>query len=112
VKVIRTLSWIVVAAIWLAFLVLNWGQPVQVIIWPLESSYLQFAWPVSVIALVFFLIGALPVWLYHRAARWRWQRRVASLESSLRAAAMQPPIATSTQLDAQSAEAQSESTST
>jgi lipopolysaccharide assembly protein A len=110
VKVIRTISWVVLAAIWLAFLVLNWGQPVQVIIWPLEATYLQFVWPVSVIALVFFLIGLVPMWLFYRAARWRWQRRIASLENSLRATALQPPIATSTQLDALSAEAQSEST--
>jgi lipopolysaccharide assembly protein A len=108
VKVIRTLSWIVLATLWLTFLILNWGEPVQVIIWPLEAAYLQFAWPVSVIALVFFLIGLIPTWLLYRAARWRWQRRMASLENSVRATAAQPPIATSTQLDAQQSQAQSE----
>jgi putative membrane protein len=112
VKVIRTLIWIAAVAVWLAFLVLNWGEPVEVIIWPLEATYLQFTWPVSVIALVFFLLGAVPTWLLYRAARWRWQRRISSLENSLRATTAQPPIATSTQLDAEQAQAQSEPVTT
>lgn len=111
-QVIRTLIWIAVAAVWLAFLVLNWGEPAQVIVWPLEATYLQFAWPVSVIALVFFLLGSVPMWLYYRAARWRWQRRIASLENSLRATTAQPPAATSTQLEAHQPQAQTEQTPT
>lgn len=111
-KVIRTLIWIVLATVWLAFLVLNWGEPVPVMIWPLEASYLQFAWPVSVIALVFFLSGLVPMWLLYRAARWRWERRISSLENSLRATSAQPPVATSTQLDAEQAQAHSETITT
>jgi hypothetical protein len=100
VQIIRTMIWIVVTAISVAFMVLNWGEKAQVIIWPLESSYLQFDWPVGFIALVFFLIGFVPMYLFHRANRWRWQRRVSALEHSVRTTAVPPPLATSTQLEA------------
>lgn len=100
-QIIRTLIWIVITAVWVAFLVLNWGEKAQVMFWPLENGYLQFAWPVSFIALVFFLLGFAPMWLYHRAAKWRWQRRFSALEHSVRATVASPPLATSTQLDAQ-----------
>ena len=99
-QIIRTLIWIAITAVTVAFMVLNWGERAQVIIWPLENSYLQFDWPVGFIALVFFLLGFLPMWLFHRAGRWRWQRRVSALEHSVRATTA-PPLATSTQLEAQ-----------
>jgi hypothetical protein len=108
VQIIRTLIWIMVTAISVAFMVLNWGEKAQVIIWPLESSYLQFDWPVGFIALVFFLIGFVPMYLFHRANRWRWQRRISALEHSVRATAIPPPVATSSQLEAQEHHAQSE----
>ncbi len=98
--IIRTVIWIAITAVTVAFMVLNWGERAQVIIWPLENSYLQFDWPVGFIALVFFLLGFLPMWLLHRAGRWRWQRRVSALEHSVRASTA-PPLATSTQLEAQ-----------
>jgi uncharacterized integral membrane protein len=100
VQIIRTLIWIVITIVLVAFIAMNWERaPVN--IWPLESGYIYFQWPVGIIALVFFLLGLVPMWLYHRAGRWRWQRRVNALEHSVRTTAVQPPIATSTQLDAQ-----------
>ncbi|MEJ5978397.1 LapA family protein [Novosphingobium sp. PS1R-30] len=98
-QLIRTLIWIVATVVLVAFIAMNWERaPVN--IWPLASGYVYFQWPVGVIALVFFVLGALPMWLYHRAGKWRWQRRVAALENSVRATTIQPPVATSTQLDA------------
>jgi hypothetical protein len=112
VQIIRTLIWIVVTAVWVAFMVLNWSHKAPVIIWPLENNNLQFDWPVGFIALVFFVLGFLPMWLYHRAGKWRWQRRVSALENSVRtAAAPPPPIATSTQLEALNSEAPTEAPS-
>lgn len=106
-QIIRTLAWVVITAALVAFIAMNWHRaPVN--IWPLSETYLQFNWPVGVIALVFFLMGSTPMWLYHRADRWRWQRRVSALENSVRATAVTPvvapPIATATQLDAASLE--------
>jgi lipopolysaccharide assembly protein A len=106
VQIIRTLVWIVITIILVAFIAMNW-QRAPVNIWPLESSYLQLDWPVGFTALVFFLLGFIPMWLYHRAGRWRWQRRMASLEHSLRTTAT-PPLATSTQLEAHQPQQQSE----
>lgn len=90
-QIMRTVVWIVVTAILVAFIAMNWDRaPVN--IWPLETGYLHFEWPVGVIALVFFLLGLAPMWLLHRAGQWRMQRRITSLENSVRAAAM--PLAT------------------
>jgi len=99
-QVLRTLVWIVVTAVLVAFVAMNWERaPVN--IWPLEVGYLHFEWPVGIIALVFFALGLGPMWLLRRADRWRLNRRIVSLENSVRAAAAAPPLATSTQLDAQ-----------
>lgn len=98
-QLIRTLIWIVATVVLVAFIAMNWERaPVN--IWPLASGYVYFQWPVGVIALVFFSLGAGPMWLYHRAGKWRWQRRVAALENSVRATTIAPPSATSTQLEA------------
>ena len=102
-RVIRTVVWIVITALLVAFIAMNWGKsPVN--IWPVEGGYLHFDWPIGFIALVFFLLGLVPMWLLHKAATWRLNRRIAALETSVRAAIPTPPIATSTQLEAASAE--------
>jgi uncharacterized integral membrane protein len=101
VQIIRTLIWIAITAVLVAFIVMNLHKaPVN--IWPLENTYLQFTWPVGVIALVSYLLGFLPMWLYHLARRWRWQRRIASLEHAVRATVPPPPP--SPQLEAQQPE--------
>lgn len=98
-QIIRTLIWIAITIVLVAFVAMNWNKaPVN--FWPLEASYLHLEWPVGIIALVFFLLGLVPTWLLHRAAKWRWQRRIASLENSVRTTAVAPPIATSSQLEA------------
>ncbi len=100
-RVIRTVVWIVITALLVAFMAMNWGKsPVN--IWPVEGGYLHFNWPIGFIALVFFLLGLVPMWLLHKAATWRLNRRISALETSVRAAAPVPPIATSTQLEAAS----------
>jgi uncharacterized integral membrane protein len=84
-QIIRTIAWIVTTAILVAFIAMNWTKaPVN--FWPLQDgNYLHFDWPVGVVALLFFGLGMLPVWLYLRAVRWRLNRRIATLENSLRA---------------------------
>jgi Protein of unknown function (DUF1049). len=87
-QIIRTVVWIAVTAILVAFIAMNWTK-VPVNFWPLDNgNYIHFEWPVGVIALVFFLLGMAPVWLYLRAVRWSMGRRIASLENSLRASSM------------------------
>jgi uncharacterized integral membrane protein len=101
-QVARTIVWIVITAILVAFIAMNWERaPVN--FWPLEASYLHFEWPVGVIALFFFLLGFVPAYLLHRASRWRLGRRIASLENSLRATSTTAPVMTSTRLEAEAA---------
>ncbi|EIZ78446.1 hypothetical protein WSK_2890 [Novosphingobium sp. Rr 2-17] len=91
-QIIRTISWVVITAILVAFIAINWTT-VAVNFWPLNNgNYLHFEWPVGVIALIFFAFGMLPVWLYLRAVRWRLNRRIETLEKSLQATATPTPI--------------------
>jgi uncharacterized integral membrane protein len=110
---VRTAVWIVITAILVAFMAMNW-EHAPVNIWPLETGYLHFEWPVGVIALVFFALGLGPMWLLHRAGQWRLQRRISSLENSVRATAIAAPVATpaaaSTELDEAPAPAEEEKT--
>jgi len=85
-QIVRTVVWILITAILVAFMAMNWDRaPVN--FWPLEDSYLRFEWPVGIIALFFFLLGLVPMWLLHRAGRWRLNRRISALENSVRATA-------------------------
>ena len=69
-QIVRTIVWIVITAILVAFIAMNWDHaPVN--FWPTGDGYLHLEWPVGLIALVFFLLGLLPMWLLHRAGRWR-----------------------------------------
>ena len=112
-QIVRTIVWVVITAVLVGFIAMNWDRaPVN--IWPTENGYLHFEWPVGVIALLFFLLGLLPMWLLHRAGKWRLNRRIASLENTVRATAVanavppatlappaqSAPFPTSTQLDA------------
>lgn len=88
-QIVRTVIWIVVTILLVSFVAMNWTH-VPVNFWPLSDGYLFLEWPVGVVAIAFFLLGMLPMWLLHRAARWRYHRRISSLENSVRLAA-QPP---------------------
>lgn len=98
-QVIRTIVWVVVTAVLVGFIAINW-HTAPVNFWPLANGYLHFQWPVGFIALTFFLLGLLPMWLISAIGRWRYARRISALENSVRAVTPQPPLATSTQLDA------------
>ncbi len=78
--IIRTVIWVVLLAALLLFSVANWTPVVTVRIW--EGLVVDTKIPA--IVLVSFLIGFVPMWLYHRADRWRMQRRTHSLEANLR----------------------------
>lgn len=91
-QIIRTILWVIVTAMLVAFIAMNWTK-VPVNIWPLEDgNYLHFEWPVGIIALLFFALGAVPMWLIHRAGRWRLKRRIHSLESTAQATAAPAPV--------------------
>ena len=90
-QALKTLVWIIVTVVLVSFVAMNWTTaPVN--FWPLEDSYLHFEWPVGLTALLFFLLGLVPMWLIARANTWRLKRRIQSLENSLRVAAATPPM--------------------
>jgi uncharacterized integral membrane protein len=66
-QALRTIGWVILTIILVAFIAINWVT-VPVNFWPLsDGTYLRFEWPVGFVALVFFLLGFLPMWLVNRA---------------------------------------------
>jgi lipopolysaccharide assembly protein A len=99
-QALRTILLVSITIVLVAFIAINW-TPVSVNFWPLaDGNYLHFQWPVGFIVLVSFIAGLLPMWLIARAAKWRLQRRIATLENSVAANSVVAPVATSTQLEA------------
>lgn len=92
-RTLRTLFWVVLTALLVGFIAMNWEKaPVR--IWPVEGGYLHFDWPVGVIALVFFLLGLTPMWVLHKASRWSMRRRLDSAERALASVKPVPPVTT------------------
>ena len=93
-QVLRTIFWVLLAVVLVLFAVNNW-VPVEVHIW--EGLLLETK--LAVLVILAFLAGMLPTWMVYRATRWRLNRRIAALETTLAAQRPQPPIATTTQLE-------------
>ncbi len=104
-QIIRTITSVFITIAMVAFIAINW-TPAPVNIWPVETGYLHFNWPVGLIVLISFLLGMMPMWLLHKAGRWRMTRRINALENTVRATSTPtaPPIATTTQLETNSTE--------
>ncbi len=90
--IVKTIVWVLVLVALAVFSYNNW-TPIDVKIW--ENLVLETKLPALVT--VAFLAGLLPMWLLHRASRWRSGRRISALETQARNV---PPAMTSTQLEA------------
>ena len=86
--IVRTILWVLLLAALLLFAANNW-TPVEVRIW--ENLVLNTKLPALII--LAFLAGLVPLWLLHRARVWNLKRRIASLESAVRTAALAPDTA-------------------
>lgn len=86
-QIVRTILWVLLAVFIVVFVMLNYGEPQRVKIW-LSEDPIGFDWPVGIIALVFWLLGVIPTWLYHRSVKWSLGRRIRSLENSIKSNAM------------------------
>src|SRR3546814_18332138 len=86
---LKTLLWIAVAVLVALFAIRN-GAPVTGNLW----SDLQMVTPLWVIAVLSFPTGLLPLLALHRAAPWRWRRRLEQRERALAAACpdARPPL--------------------
>ena len=87
-QIIRTIVWVILLIALLLFSINNW-QDVEVKIW--EGLILQTKLPALVVSS--FLLGLIPMWLLHKGASWRWNRRIGTLENSVRAASVSTPLA-------------------
>ena len=93
-QIIRTIVWVLIAVILVAFMAINWVA-VPVNIWPMaDGGFLHFTWPIGFIAFISFALGLLPMWLLHKTAAWRLRRRIGTLENSVRAASVSTPVET------------------
>ncbi|WP_430429589.1 hypothetical protein [Parasphingorhabdus sp.] len=74
---IKTLFWVVLAVVLVVFAANNWS-PASVLIW--QDVRVDTKIPVLVIGA--FLLGFVPLWLMHRAMKWRLTRRIKTLEDA------------------------------
>ncbi|NIJ06631.1 putative integral membrane protein [Sphingomonas vulcanisoli] len=73
---LRTLFWIVVTVVVVVFSVNNWTT-VTINLW----GGLQADSKLPLLLLIAFLIGFVPLYIWHRAHRWQTAKRVAALET-------------------------------
>ena len=88
-QIVRTILWILLLVGVIAFSFGNWDRQIDVRIWP------GIVWDTRVPALVIvsFLLGLLPMWIYHRGVRWRQGRRITALETATQKMASPKPDA-------------------
>ena len=84
-QIVRTIVWVLLLVALLVFSAFNW-KPVEVKIW--EGLVLETKIPALVV--VSFLVGLVPMWMLHRANRFYMSRRISSLETAARSAAVTP----------------------
>lgn len=87
-QIVRTILWLVLLIALVVLTMLNWETVLAMRIWP------GVVWDTRLpaIVVVSFLIGLLPVWLYHRGTKWRLERRIAHLEEAARVQAAASPV--------------------
>jgi uncharacterized integral membrane protein len=109
-QIIRTALWVLIAVIASVFVAINWDVvPINLIPSMVtgngsNGSHIGVTGPLGVVILIAVLFGAVPTYLYGKAARWRLKRRIATLENTVKATTPTAPLATSTQFDAAEAE--------
>lgn len=84
-QIVRTVIWVLLLVALAVFSYANW-IPVSVRIW--DNLLVDTMLPAIVV--VSFLIGFLPMWLYHRGSKWQAKRRIAALENAARTAIATP----------------------
>ncbi len=82
-KILRTIVWVLAAIGFLIFAAYNW-QPVELQLW----QNLVLETKVPMLALLAFLAGFVPMWAVHRSVTWGLNRRIRTLEGSLKNSAM------------------------
>lgn len=78
-QIVKSIVWAVIVAGLAVFAYANWFR-IDVTIW----NNVVLNTPLPMIILTSFVIGFLPMWLFHRAGMWRLRRRITALEASQR----------------------------
>ena len=84
-QIVRTIVWVLLLVLLVIFSINNWNV-VPVKIW--EGLILETKVPALVV--ISFLLGLLPMWLLHRVSAFYTRRKISSLESAARTAAVAP----------------------
>ena len=82
-KVLRTIIWVLASLGFLVFARYNW-QPVELKLW--QDLVWETRLPVPLV--IAFAVGFLPLWAVYRSIIWSLNRRVRTLENSLKNTAM------------------------
>lgn len=90
-QIVRTVVWVLILFGLLTFSFFNW-EPVAVTLW----GDLVLETKVPMLVIFSFLLGLVPMWLLHRTAKWRLDRRIQSLETAARSNALSRHEPTST----------------
>ncbi len=95
---LKTLFWVVVAALAVIFAYRNW-VPAEIELWGgLEADV-----KLPVLLLIAFLLGYVPLFLVHKASRWRQKRKLDNVQRALEEAraqlALQDPATFSADAD-------------
>jgi lipopolysaccharide assembly protein A len=83
VKILRTIVWVLAAIGFLIFAAYNWNR-IELKLW----QNLVIDTPMPMVALLAFAAGFLPMWAVHRSTTWGLNRRIRTLENSLKTTAM------------------------
>lgn len=83
---LKTLLWVTLIVGLTVFAINNW-VPVSVSLW--GGLRLDTKLPALVIAA--FILGFLPLYIFHRTISWRMKRRIISLEGTQRTLPLSPP---------------------
>ncbi len=89
---LKTLFWVIFLVGFTVFAINNW-QPVSMKLW--NGLWLDSKLPAVMGAS--FLLGFVPLWIWHRTVRYRLTRRIATLESGAKTMAANIPLGASTQ---------------
>ncbi len=88
---LKTLFWVIFVTGFAVFAINNW-QPVSMKLW--NDLWLDSKLPAVIAAS--FLLGFLPLWIWHRTVHYRLNRRIATLESGAKTMAANFPTPTAT----------------
>ena len=84
---LRTLFWVMLAVVAVIFSLRNW-TPVTIHLWGGIDADVKL--PVMLLAA--FAVGLVPMFVIHRATRWRLRRRIDTAERALALAALAPVV--------------------